>query len=61
MSNHNKVQKHIKLLEIKLNKFKMYEEEIRTTDPYNRIRIEDCVKSQEMLIEKIKHWQSLLG
>ena len=61
MSNYNKVQNQIKLLEIKLNKFQMYEQEIRTNDPYNRVRIEDCVKVQVTLKEKIKYWQALLA
>jgi hypothetical protein len=60
MSNYNKVQNQIKLLEIKLNKFKLYEQEIRSTDPWNNTRIDDCVKSQEKLVEMIAYWRSKL-
>jgi len=60
MSNHNKVQNQIKLLEIKLNKFRLYEQEIRSTDPWNTLRIDDCVNSQTKLVEMIAYWRSKL-
>ena len=60
MSNYNKVQNQIKLLEIKLNKFRLYEQEIRSTDKWNTRRIDDCVKSQEKLVEMIKYWRGKL-
>jgi len=60
MSNYNKVQNQIKLLEIKLNKFRLYEQEIRSTDQWNTRRIDDCVKSQEKLVEMIKYWRGKL-
>ena len=60
MSNYNKVQNQIKLLEIKLNKFKLYEQEIRSTDPHNTIRIDDCVNSQFKLTEMIAYWRAKL-
>lgn len=61
MSNYNKVQNQIKLLEIKLNKFRLYEQEIRSTDEFNTVRIADCVKSQEKLVEMIAYWRSKLS
>ena len=60
MSNYNKVQTQIKLLEIKLNKFRLYEQEIRSTDQWNTLRINDCIKSQEKLVEMIAYWRSKL-
>ena len=60
MSNYNKVQNQIKLLEIKLNKFRLYEQEIRSTDQWNTLRINDCIKSQEKLVEMIAYWRSKL-
>lgn len=60
MSNYNKVQNQIKLLEIKLNKFKLYEQEIRSTDSQNTIRIDDCVNSQFKLTEMIAYWRAKL-
>ena len=60
MSNYNKVQNQIKLLEIKLNKFRLYEQEIRSKDQWNTLRINDCIKSQEKLVEMIAYWRSKL-
>ena len=60
MSNYNKIQNQIKLLEIKLNKFRLYEQEIRKADEFNTVRIDDCINSQTKLVEMITYWRSKL-
>ena len=60
MSNYNTIQRQIKLLEIKLTKFQLYEQEIRTNDPTNYTRLEDCQQAQTKLKTKITYWTSMI-